>query len=156
MAAFFSTLNYASVNEDWRTEAEALRLLGGERVLCVTGSGARPPTRVQVLLRHPEYHPVLEQSEAARERDYFPEAGETNPFLHLGMHIAIEEQLSIDQPPGIRGLYQKLLSRYPDEHAVQHHMMECLGEMLWQASRQKTAPQETVYFDCLRRLTSEP
>lgn len=128
----------------WRAHREGRPLEGVEKLI------------VQVALRHPEYHLVLEQSEAARERDYFPEAGETNPFLHLGMHIAIEEQLSIDQPPGIRGLYQKLLSRYPDEHAVQHHMMECLGEMLWQASRQKTAPQETVYFNCLRRLTSEP
>jgi Domain of unknown function (DUF1841) len=128
----------------WRAHREGRPLEGVEKLI------------VQVALRHPEYHPVLEQSEAARERDYFPETGETNPFLHLGMHIAIEEQLSIDQPPGIRGYYQKLLSRYPDEHAVQHRMMECLGEMLWQASRQKTAPQETVYFDCLRRLTSEP
>lgn len=128
----------------WRAHREGRPLEGVEKLI------------VQVALRHPEYHPVLEQSEAARERDYFPEAGETNPFLHLGMHIAIEEQLSIDQPPGIRGCYQKLLSRYPDEHAVQHRMMECLGEMLWQASRQKTAPQESVYFDCLRRLTSVP
>jgi hypothetical protein len=128
----------------WRAHREGRPLEGVEKLI------------VQVVLRHPEYHPVLEQSDAARERDFFPEAGETNPFLHLGMHIAIEEQLSIDQPPGIRGHYQKLLSRYPDEHAVQHHMMECLGEMLWQASRQKTAPQETVYFDCLRRLTSGP
>jgi hypothetical protein len=128
----------------WRAHREGRPLEGVEKLI------------VQVALRHPEYHPVLEQSGTARERDYFPETGETNPFLHLGMHIAIEEQLSIDQPPGIRGLYQKLLSRYPDEHAVQHHMMECLGEMLWQASRQAAAPQETVYLDCLRRLTSEP
>lgn len=128
----------------WRAHREGRTLEGVEKLI------------VQVALRHPEYHPVLEQSETARERDYFPEAGETNPFLHLGMHIAIEEQLSIDQPPGIRDHYRKLLSRYPDEHAVQHRMMECLGEMLWQASRQKTAPQETLYFDCLRRLTSAP
>jgi len=109
-----------------------------------------------VLLRHPEYHSTLEQSEATRERDYFPETGDTNPFLHLGMHIAIEEQLSIDQPSGIRGLYQKLLSQHPDEHALQHYMMDCLGEMLWQANRQASAPQETVYLDCLRRLASKP
>lgn len=107
---------------------------------------------MQVALRHPEYHPLLDEPEAARERDYFPESGETNPFLHLGMHIAIEEQLSIDQPPGIRSYYQKLLARYPDDHTVQHHMMGCMGEMLWQAGRQAAAPQEAIYLDCLRRL----
>lgn len=108
---------------------------------------------VQVVLRHPEYHAFLEQSETARERDYFPETGETNPFLHLGLHIAIEEQLSIDQPPGVRGHYQKLLNQQPDEHAVQHRMMECLAESMWQSGSGTTAPSQTAYLDCLRRLT---
>ncbi len=126
----------------WRAHREGRPLEGVEKLI------------VQVLLRHPEYHSTLEQSEATREREYFPETGETNPFLHLGMHIAIEEQLSIDQPLGIRERYQELLRRYPDEHTVQHHMMECLGEMLWQASRRNSAPQESLYLDCLRRLAS--
>ena len=128
----------------WRAHREGQPLEGVEKLI------------VQVVLRHPEYHALLEHPEPARERDYFPESGETNPFLHLGMHIAIEEQLSIDQPRGIRGYYQKILMRLPDEHAAQHHMMECLGEMLWQANRQATAPQETVYLDCLRRLVDSP
>lgn len=145
----------------WRAHREGRPLEGVEKLI------------VQVLLRHPEYHPVLEQSESTRERDFFLEPDETavqgrtnaargrtpaaaNPFLHLGMHIAIEEQLSIDQPPGIRRFYQKLLARYPDDHATQHRMMECLGEMLWQANRQGVAPQDTVYLDCLNRLTSGP
>ena len=128
----------------WRAHREGHPLEGVEKLI------------VQVVLRHPEYHSLLEHPEPARERDYFPESGETNPFLHLGMHIAIEEQLSIDQPRGIRGYYQKILMRLPDEHAAQHHMMECLGEMLWQASRQATAPQETVYLDCLKRLLGSP
>ena len=128
----------------WRAHREGQPLEGVEKLI------------VQVVLRHPEYHALLEHPEPARERDYFPESGETNPFLHLGMHIAIEEQLSIDQPRGIRGYYQKILMRLPDEHAAQHHMMECLGEMLWQASRQATAPQESVYLDCLQRLLGSP
>jgi len=128
----------------WRAHRDGHPLEGVEKLI------------VQVVLRHPEYHALLEHPEPARERDYFPESGQTNPFLHLGMHIAIEEQLSIDQPRGIRGYYQKILMRLPDEHAAQHHMMECLGEMLWQASRQATAPQETVYLDCLKRLLGSP
>ncbi|MHB8536115.1 MAG: DUF1841 family protein [Sulfuricaulis sp.] len=107
---------------------------------------------VDVTLRHPEYHALLDRPEALRERDYFPESGETNPFLHLGMHVAIEEQLAIGQPAGIREHYRAMLARLPDEHAVQHRMMDCLGEMLWQANRRATAPQETVYLDCLRRM----
>ena len=124
----------------WRAHREGRPLEGVEKLI------------VQVALRHPEYHSLLDEPETARERNYFPESGETNPFLHLGMHIAIEEQLSIDQPRGIRGYYRKLINRFPDEHDIQHRMMECLGEMLWQAGRQAAAPQEAVYIDCLRRL----
>ena len=128
----------------WRAHREGLPLEGVEKLI------------VQVVLRHPEYHSLLEQPESARERDYFPETGETNPFMHLGMHIAIEEQLSLDQPRGIRGYYQRILMHVPDEHTAQHHMMECLGEMLWQAGSQGTAPRETVYLDCLQRLLDNP
>lgn len=128
----------------WREHREGRPLEGVEKLI------------VQVVLRHPEYHSLLDRPEAARDRDYFPDSGETNPYLHLGMHIAIEEQLAIDQPRGIRGLYRKMLEHLPDEHAVQHRMMDCLGEMLWQASRDATAPREPVYLDCLRRLTDNP
>jgi len=128
----------------WRAHREGRPLEGVEKLI------------VQVVLLHPEYHPLLDQPESVSERDYFPESGETNPFLHLGMHIAIEEQLSLDQPRGIRGYYQKILARMLDEHTAQHHMMECLGEMLWQAQRQGTNPQESIYLACLQRLAGEP
>lgn len=107
---------------------------------------------VDVALRHPEYHAVLTNPDGYRDRDYLPEMGETNPFLHMAMHISLEEQLSLDQPSGVRAHYQRLLRRLPDEHAVQHHMMECLAEMLWQAARHGGAPSEATYLDCLARL----
>ena len=107
---------------------------------------------VQVALRHPEYHALLEQPDVLRERDFSPASGETNPFLHLGMHIAIEEQLALGQPAGIRDYYRIMLKRLPDDHAVQHRIMECLEEMLWQADRRTAAQQEATYLECLRRL----
>ncbi len=106
---------------------------------------------VRIAAQHPEYHPLLEHPERYRDRDYLPEAGEGNPFLHLGMHIAIEEQLSIDQPRGIRFHYQRLVQQAGDEHAAQHIVMECLGEMIWQAQRNGTAPDESLYLNCLAR-----
>ena len=110
---------------------------------------------VRVAHIHPEYHSLLDNPESYQDRDYSPEQGQTNPFLHMGMHIAIEEQLSLDQPQGIRGYYQQLRQRLPDEHTVQHHIMECLGEMLWQANRQGQPPQASVYLGCLQRLARE-
>ena len=111
---------------------------------------------VPVLLRHPEYHAALENPETMRDRDFFSEAGDSNPFLHLGMHIAIEEQLSLDQPRGLRDCYRRLLDKTPDEHAVQHRIMECLGEMLWHSQRTQAPPDEKQYMRCLARLAGKP
>ncbi|HNQ03669.1 MAG TPA: DUF1841 family protein [Thiobacillaceae bacterium] len=99
--------------------------------------------------RHPEYHPVLEQPERYRSRDWLPELGQTNPFLHLAMHLSVAEQLSIDQPPGVRACYETLVARLGDTHAAQHALMDCMAEMLWHAQRQQRPPDAAAYLDCL-------
>lgn len=108
---------------------------------------------VAAALRHPEYHALLDSPDTAQDRDYTPESGAVNPFLHLGMHIAIEEQLSVDRPAGVRGHYAAIVQRTGDEHEAQHAMMECLGEAIWRAQRSGTAPDEAAYLDCLARLS---
>lgn len=108
---------------------------------------------VQVANRHPEYHALLANENAA-SRDYLPETGEANPFLHMAMHIAIEESLLLDEPHGIRERYRTLLAHTADDHAVQHQMMDCLGEMLWRANREGRAPDPAGYLECLARLTA--
>lgn len=109
---------------------------------------------LEVILLHPEYHAMLDDIERYQDKDYLPEMGATNPFLHMSMHIAIKEQLSIDQPVGIRKRYESLLKKTGDEHAVVHQIMECLAEMIWQAQRAQTALDASVYFECLDRQES--
>ena len=106
---------------------------------------------LDVLLLHHEYHALLSNPEQSIERDYPPELGNTNPFLHMSLHLAINEQFSIDQPPGIKQRYAALLEQLGESHAAQHALMECLAEMIWQAQRQQSAPDAGVYFDCLDR-----
>jgi len=108
-------------------------------------------TALDALLMHPEYHPMLDAPEQYLDRDFLPEAGATNPFLHLSLHLAVAEQLSIDQPPGIRSEYRRLTRALGSEHAAAHALLECLGETLWQAQRLGGAPDEKVYLECLRR-----
>lgn len=103
----------------------------------------------QLIAKHPEYFAIFENVERYMEREYLPEQGETNPFLHLMMHLAIEEQISIDQPPGIRAHFVRLTRQFESEHDAQHRMMECLSEMIWQAQRHKTQPDPAVYLGCL-------
>lgn len=109
---------------------------------------------LDVILEHPEYQALLADEERAMATDFLPEAGETNPFLHMGMHIAIREQLGCDRPAGIRALYQQLLIKKGDAHRVEHDMMECLGHALWQAQRNQATPDDTDYLNCLRTLVS--
>lgn len=105
----------------------------------------------QLIEKHPEYHATLENPEHYQDKDYTPEQGTTNPFLHLMMHLTIEEQISIDQPHGIRTHFQRLVAKYESEHNAHHRMMECLGEMIWQAQRNGTAPDANVYLSCLEK-----
>ena len=105
----------------------------------------------QLIAKHPEYHTMLENPERYQDKDYQPELGETNPFLHLMMHLTIEEQISIGQPHGIREHFARLTTRYESEHDAQHRMMECLGEMIWQAQRNGTPPDVKIYLDCLEK-----
>ena len=109
---------------------------------------------VEVIAEHPEYHAVLE-SPNPLEREFPPEASRTNPFLHMGLHVAIREQLATDRPPGVRELYVNLLPRYPDAHRLEHALMECLAETLWDAQREGTAPDEVRYLGRVRRLEGQ-
>jgi hypothetical protein len=103
------------------------------------------------ILEHPEYHPDLEDEAEALVRNYAIEQGRTNPFLHLSMHLSISEQVSIDQPAGIRRACEALADKAGDLHDAHHQMMDCLGEMLWTAQRQKSPPDPNQYLDCVQR-----
>src|SRR5215510_9144249 len=103
---------------------------------------------LDVILQHPEYHAVLDAPERYRDRDYVDEA---NPFLHMSLHLALEEQLSIDQPPGIAQRFQALISKFYDRHEALHQALECLAETLWRSQRDVEAPDAAAYLSCLER-----
>lgn len=103
-----------------------------------------------VIQLHPEYHSLMNHPDKAQNREWPPEGGETNPFLHMGMHIAIREQLSIDRPVGIKAVYESLRRQTENGHAAEHMMLECLAEALWQAERQNRLPDAQAYLDALR------
>lgn len=105
----------------------------------------------QVIEQHPEYHVYLGDDDHLH-RDFTPEQGETNPWLHMGMHITLGEQLGSDRPPGIRASYQQVVTRFGDPHAAEHAMMDCLGAILWEAQRAGRAPDEQAYLECVKRL----
>jgi hypothetical protein len=106
--------------------------------------------------RHPEYHPDLQRADDALAADYSPEAGRSNPFLHLSMHLAIHEQLQIDQPHGLREAFEQLVQKTGSVHEAAHATMECLGEVLWQAQRDGAAPSDERYLGCLRARAGLP
>ncbi len=105
-----------------------------------------------IVMMHPEYHDVLTDPDS-QHADYTVEAGQTNPFLHMSMHLAINEQLSIDHPPGIRAAHEGLL-RTHDTHEASHIIMEALGEVVWEAQRLGTPFDSDRYLELIRRHAS--
>lgn len=106
------------------------------------------------IAQHPEYADTLGDVDAALAADYTVERGQSNPFLHLSMHLSIAEQISIDQPPGIRSAFLTIARTLDSEHDAYHQIMECLGQMMWTAQRNGTPPDGAEYIDCVRRRAS--
>ncbi|MGB7503336.1 MAG: DUF1841 family protein [Azonexus sp.] len=125
----------------WKKHQERLPLVGAE------------VTAADIAARHPEYHALLADSAGALDKEWTPEGGQTNPFLHLSLHLAIHEQVSIDQPPGIRAAWESLRARM-DPHAAEHVLVECLGETIWRAQRQGGPMDALAYVDAVRRKAS--
>jgi hypothetical protein len=103
-----------------------------------------------VMMQHPEYHDAVAGDDL--DKDYTPESGQTNPFLHMGLHLGIREQVTTDRPPGIAKLFETLAIRMGDRHAAEHQMIECLAETLWEAQSHNRAPDEERYLERLRQL----
>jgi hypothetical protein len=99
---------------------------------------------------HPEYQEVIGDTDAALSFEQPATGAAENPFLHLGLHLAVREQLSIDRPPGVRDLHRQLQSFHGDAHGAEHALMEALAEALWQAQRSGRAPDETGYLGLVR------
>ncbi|MDH4190931.1 MAG: DUF1841 family protein [Betaproteobacteria bacterium] len=104
---------------------------------------------LDAILLHPEYHAMLGAPERYAAQEYFPELGVTNPFLHLSLHVALEEQLSIDQPAGVRNHFAAIMARRGERHAALHDAIECLAEMVWQSQRQGMPPDGAAYLERL-------
>lgn len=103
------------------------------------------------IIEHPEYDEALADVDKALETDYSIEQGQANPFLHLSMHLSITEQISIDQPPGIRKAFQALAQRKGSEHEAHHEIMECLGETIWNSQRSGMPPDSAAYLESIKR-----
>jgi len=106
------------------------------------------------IAQHPQYHADLSDLQAALDAAYTVEDGRTNPFLHLSMHLSIEEQCGIDQPRGIRDAVQRLATRRGSLHDAHHEVMECLGEMIWRSQRSGQPPDGEAYLEAVLRRAS--
>jgi hypothetical protein len=104
----------------------------------------------RVIAEHPEYHGVVEGDDLQLE--FTPESGQSNPYLHMGLHLAIRDQVATDRPPGIRRLFAIVAAKVGDHHETEHKMLDCLAETMWQAQRDGKAPDEQEYLARVRRL----
>lgn len=133
-------------NELRRMYADAWRKHGERRPLSPLESQI-----VAVVEWHPEYQDDVTAEDL--DRDFTPDGGKTNPFLHMGLHLGIREQVSTNRPAGITGIFETLTAKFGDAHVAEHQMIECLAEILWEAQNRNGAPDERHYLELLHRLT---
>lgn len=105
---------------------------------------------VAVIIEHPEYHALLTSDPASTAVS--PQGTEGNPFLHMGLHLAIRDQIATNRPLGIQALFQEKLKQYGHQHDVEHLLMEQLAECLWQAQRTQSMPDEQAFLNACRQL----
>jgi hypothetical protein len=110
---------------------------------------------VEVIQMHPEYHLILDSPERYMHQQYFPEMGETNPFLHLSLHLSVIEQISINQPTGIMQIYDKLRHQQSDAHLAYHDLIDCLAETIWQAQRNNKPLDSEHYLNLLKQKSGK-
>jgi len=106
---------------------------------------------VSIIEIHPEYHDLIDNIDS----EYSPEQGEVNPFLHINLHLALRDQLSINQPKGVKEAHQKLINHYKDPHVVEHLMMECITKMIYLSQKNNTPINQEVYLNCITSLTTK-
>jgi len=104
-----------------------------------------------LIEQHPEYHSFF-ADEKNIDHDFSSEKQVVNPFLHLGMHLAIADQLALQQPAGIRELYQRLAQHYSDVHEAEHQIMNCLAYWMQQPQTQGETLDYSPYMQCLQKL----
>jgi len=103
-----------------------------------------------VIELHPEYQEAVSSEDI--DREFTPEGGQTNPFLHMGLHLGLREQLATDRPEGIAAIHTTLCERLGNAHDAEHRMIDCLAETLWEAQSSNQPPDEKQYLEKLRRL----
>ncbi len=106
---------------------------------------------VSIIEIHPEYQDLITNIDS----EYFPEQGEINPFLHINLHLALKDQLSLNEPNGVREVHQKLIYHFKDQHVVEHLMMECIAEMIYLSQKNNTAMDQESYLNCITGLITK-
>lgn len=103
---------------------------------------------INVITLHPEYRPLLEQPERYQDHDFH----DNNPFLHLSLHLAIREQIQMDRPKGIQKIFHAATNKWGDVHTVEHKIMDCLAQFIWEGQQSGITPDENKYLDYLNRI----
>lgn len=104
----------------------------------------------RVIEDHPEYESAITRE--ALDESFAPDAGRTNPFLHMGLHLAIRDQVATDRPRGVSHIFEILKKKYSNPHEVEHRMLDCLAETLWEAQNRNAPPDERRYLERLKKL----
>ena len=106
----------------------------------------------RVIEMHPEFHHYFDDMERFLERDFHVDDG-MNPYLHLSLHLALEEQIATRQPPEVGSALEHLMTaKGIGRHDALHFILEILAESVYFAQREGKEPDVLLYLTRIREL----
>ena len=106
----------------------------------------------RVIALHPEYHHYFDDMEDFLDRDFEVDDG-MNPYLHMSLHLALEEQIAIRQPPEVANALEFLMQhKGKDRHEALHAILEVLAETVYYAQKRGDEPDVMAYVAAVKEL----
>jgi hypothetical protein len=100
---------------------------------------------------HPEYHQQLTADPNDKiDKDYQTQVGESNPFLHMGLHLGLREQIATSRPQGIKQIFIQITKSVNNSHLAEHLCMDVLSQFIWEAQSSGKAPNDEKYLQQLK------
>jgi hypothetical protein len=105
----------------------------------------------EVMLEHEEeYFNQFEMADLTYNYQYDPDT-EENPFLHIALHVVVENQLEAGQPTEVYQFYDSMRKRKCSHHDAIHLIAALLAPLIVIALQRNGAPDEELYRSLLRK-----
>lgn len=104
----------------------------------------------KLMLEHEEYHNQFEFADALEDYQFDPESG-VNPFLHISIHVIVENQLKSKQPIEAYQFYNSIRRKKVSHHETIHLIGNIFAPLMFQVLKRKEPFDNELYQQLLKK-----